>query len=60
MQISMITADQLKYLNWASTQPSLALVLDQLLKSYRRSSPSLLMKSEAWAIINTLKMKAVI
>jgi hypothetical protein len=60
MGINMITPDQLKYLSWASTQPSLAPVLEQMLASYRRSSPNLLMKSEAWAIINTLKMKAIV
>jgi hypothetical protein len=58
MGINMITPDQLKYILWAEKQPSLAPTLNSLMVSYRRATPNLLMKSEAWAIINTLKMKA--
>lgn len=60
MAINMITADQLKYLDWAETQPSLAPTLIAYRASYRRETNRQLMKSEAWAIINTLKMKVLV
>lgn len=60
MEINMLTADQLKYLNWAETQPALAPTLEAYRASYRRQTNRQLLKSEAWTIINTLKMKVLV
>lgn len=50
------TLDQLKYILWASKQPSLEPVLAQLLASYGKPATRLTRK-EAWEVVNTLKMK---
>lgn len=54
------TLEQLKYILWASKQPALAPILNDLLGSYGKNGATKLTRQQAWEIINTLKMKMII